>query len=135
MYINTNWYIYIFLQILKFTAWIRNQGVKVPEALVLIQMILRIEEEGSMIDHHLRGVPDIVGHDPGIGDLAPVLETGEEKTPIDPKIGSSKLHHLNHRALCLIQAVLQDMFQQYIINTRYLQIRIKYVQLICNLFS
>lgn len=90
-------------------------------------MIPRIEEEGSMIDHHLPDEADIVDLDPGTEDLVRVLETEEERIPADPRIGSSRLHHLSRRALCPIQAVLQDMFQRYIINTRYLQIRVKYI--------
>lgn len=80
-----------------------------------------------MIDRHLLDEVDIVGLDPGTGDLVRVLETEEEKKPADLKIGSNKLHRLSHRALCPIRAVLQDMFQRYIINTRYLQIEIRYV--------
>lgn len=79
---------------------------------------LILEEEGSMIVHHLQEEVDIVDLGLEIEDRVQVLETKGARIPEDLKIGN-KFRHLSLKPLCLIQPILLVMFQRYIINIRY----------------
>ena len=81
-------------------------------------MIPRIlEEDESMIGHHLPDETDTAGLVPETEDLDQVLEIEDERN-LGRKIGSNKLLHPKPKIPYLIQAILRVMFQQYIINIR-----------------